>query len=434
MAEVSGGSDVIVVGGGFAGVASARELSRAGAEVVLLEARDRLGGRTWTSEFAGRQVELGGTWVHWHQPHVWAELSRYGLELAESPSPARARWFAGGEQHDADMAAFGDLMASGTDRLCADARQAFERPHDPLFGDIEEIDRLSIEDRLRTLGLDDGAADITRALWETAGNAYTHEVGLSAALRWYALSGFNFGLMMDCVARYKIARGTRALIDAMAADGDFATRFDAPVANVEHDASEVAVRLRDGTELVARAAVIAVPLNVLGAIAFSPALSGSKRQPVEAGQASHGVKVWARARGEVDRLVIGEPGWPITFLQPEYRVDGDTLLVGLGPDGGSLDATDDAAVVAAVSRLLPDAEITTSHGHDWVADEFARGTWSMYRPGQLSGALRALQEPEGRLVLAGSDVASGWNGFIDGAIESGIRAAQVTLRSLPSLS
>ena len=431
---MSGGLDVIVVGGGFAGVASARELSRAGADVVLFEARDRLGGRTWTSEFAGHQVELGGTWVHWHQPHVWAELSRYELELAESPAPALARWFVNGERHDAEMAAFGDLMALGTDRLCADAQQLFERPHDPLFGTIEAIDRLSIEDRLGTLDLNDDATAITRALWETAGNAYTHEVGLSAALRWYALSGFNFGLMMDCVARYKIARGTRALIEAMAADGSFATRLDAPVERVEQGANRVAVGLRDGTRLEARAVIVAVPLNVLGTIAFSPPLSDSKRIVIEAGQASHGVKVWARARGEVDRLVIGEPGWPITFLQPEYRVDGDTLLVGLGPDGGSLDATDDAAVVAAVSRLLPDAEIMTSHGHDWVADEFARGTWSMYRPGQLSGALRALQEPEGRLVLAGSDVASGWNGFIDGAIESGIRAAQITRRSLLSPS
>ena len=431
---MSGGSDVIVVGGGFAGVASARELSRAGADVVLLEARDRLGGRTWTSEFEGHQVELGGTWVHWHQPHVWAELSRYELELAESPAPALARWFANGERHDAEMAAFGDLMALGTDRLCADAQQLFERPHDPLFGDIEAIDRLSIEDRLGTLDLNDSATAITRALWESAGQAYTHEVGLSAALRWYALPGFNFGLMMDCVARYKIARGTRALIEAMAADGSFATRLDAPVERVEQGANRVAVGLRDGTRLEARAVIVAVPLNVLGTIAFSPPLSDSKRIVIEAGQASHGVKVWARARGEVDRLVIGEPGWPITFLQPEYRVEGDTLLVGFGPDSGSLDATDDAAVVAAVSRLLPDAEIMTSHGHDWVADEFARGTWSMYRPGQLSGALRALQEPEGRLVLAGSDVASGWNGFIDGAIESGIRAAQVTRRSLPSRS
>ena len=54
----------------------------------------------------------------------------------------------------------------------------------------------------------------------------------------------------------------------------------------------------------------------------------------------------------------------------------------------------------------------------------------MYRPGQLTGALRALQEPERRVILAGSDVASGWNGFIDGAIESGFRAARTAHRVL----
>ncbi len=426
-----GASDgVVVVGGGFAGVACARELSRAGVEVVLLEARDRLGGRTWTREFEGHQVELGGAWVHWHQPHVWAEMSRYGLELTESPTAALARWCVGGERHDADMAAVWEMMASGSDQLCADAQQVFERPHDPLFGDIEAIDRLSIEDRLGALGLDDGVAAVTRSLWQTAGSAYTKEVGLAAALRWYALSGFNFGLLMDCVARYKIALGTRALIEAMAADGPFETRFDSPVASVEQDADAVAVRLRDGSQLEARAAIVAVPLNVLGTIAFSPALSDAKQPAIAAGQASHGLKVWVRARGEIDRFVIGEPGGPLSYLQPEYRVEGDTLFLAFGPDAGSLDVTDHAAVVDAVGRLLPEAEIVSSHGHDWVADEFARGTWSMYRPGQLTGALRALQEPERRVILAGSDVASGWNGFIDGAIESGFRAARTAHRVL----
>ena len=56
------------------------------------------------------------------------------------------------------------------------------------------------------------------------------------------------------------------------------------------------------------------------------------------------------------------------------------------------------------------------------------------RPGQLTGALRALQEPERRIVLAGSDIATGWNGFIDGAIESGFRAARTARRVLHSAS
>ena len=88
---MASGYDVVVVGGGFAGCTAARELQQAGYRTVLLEARDRLGGRTWTSTFAGKQVEMGGTWVHWHQPYVWAELRRYGLEVTEATPPSDGR-------------------------------------------------------------------------------------------------------------------------------------------------------------------------------------------------------------------------------------------------------------------------------------------------------------------------------------------------------
>src|SRR3954453_4640442 len=77
--------DVVVIGGGFAGVTAARGLRQRGYRVLILEARDRLGGRTWTSEFSDQPVEMGGTWVHWVQPHVWAEITRYGLQITESP-------------------------------------------------------------------------------------------------------------------------------------------------------------------------------------------------------------------------------------------------------------------------------------------------------------------------------------------------------------
>ncbi|MDX6523888.1 MAG: hypothetical protein QOI17_1401, partial [Gaiellales bacterium] len=63
--------DVVVVGGGFAGVTAAREAALAGRSVLLLEARDRLGGRTWTAPWRGHQIEYGGGWVHWHQPHTF---------------------------------------------------------------------------------------------------------------------------------------------------------------------------------------------------------------------------------------------------------------------------------------------------------------------------------------------------------------------------
>jgi monoamine oxidase len=87
--------DVIVIGGGFAGVTTARETTLGGADTLLLEARDRLGGRTWTHPWNGTDIELGGGWVHWHQPHVWSEITRAGLPTERGEDAARASWFAG---------------------------------------------------------------------------------------------------------------------------------------------------------------------------------------------------------------------------------------------------------------------------------------------------------------------------------------------------
>lgn len=61
--------NTIVIGTGFAGLVAARDLSLAGRSVLLIEGRDRIGGRTWTADVNGEKIEMGGTWVHWSQPH-----------------------------------------------------------------------------------------------------------------------------------------------------------------------------------------------------------------------------------------------------------------------------------------------------------------------------------------------------------------------------
>ena len=114
--------DVIVVGAGFAGLTAARELSRRGHSVLVLEARDRIGGRTWTTERLGRTLELGGTWVHWTQPHVWAELTRYGLEVVASPEPRRAYWWAQGERHEGVAGRAARAARSRRTRRCSPRR------------------------------------------------------------------------------------------------------------------------------------------------------------------------------------------------------------------------------------------------------------------------------------------------------------------------
>ena len=77
--------DVVVIGGGFAGVTAARDSSKNNHKTLLLEARNRLGGRTFGADFEGTSIEMGGTWIHNTQPFVWAEAERYAMAVKETP-------------------------------------------------------------------------------------------------------------------------------------------------------------------------------------------------------------------------------------------------------------------------------------------------------------------------------------------------------------
>ena len=143
--------DVIVVGGGFAGVTAAREAALRGCSVLLLEARERLGGRTWTAPWNGSTIEYGGGWVHWHQPHTWSEISRAGLEVVLSEDAGRAGWYVGAERRSGSIAERDRIARRGWDRFVQGVRSALPLPYEPLHAldQLARFDRLTIAERMR---------------------------------------------------------------------------------------------------------------------------------------------------------------------------------------------------------------------------------------------------------------------------------------------
>ncbi|MGH3138623.1 MAG: flavin monoamine oxidase family protein, partial [Gaiellales bacterium] len=413
--------DVVIVGGGFAGVTAARELNRHGLRKVILEARDRLGGRTWIDRRLGLDLELGGTWVHWIQPHVWAEISRYGLGVVSSPTAERAVWLVEGTRDEGAPAELFGILEEGSAPAVADSATVFPRPYEPMAEAerVRDLDGVTMADRFAATEMKSAVRPLTEALWSLHFHCRLDQGALTQGLRWVALAAWSSELLDTACATYKVAGGTRALLEAMLADArQTEIRTGADVAALTQAEGVVAAHLSSGGQVTGRAAVVTVPRNVLSRIRFTPALSPAKQAAADEGQPSCGTKVWIRVRGHLDPVVLmADVTHPLVWVQSEHWIDGDSVLVGFGIDSHALDVSDRGAVEQTLRAWLPDAEVAAVAGHDWVEDELSRGTWPMLRPGQLSRLHAGTVEPDGRLFLAGSDYASGWAGFIDGAIE-----------------
>jgi pseudooxynicotine oxidase len=423
--------DVVVIGGGFAGITAAREATLGGADVVLLEGRDRLGGRTWTHRWNDTDIELGGGWVHWHQPHVWAEITRAGLATERGEDAARASWFAGAERREGTIYDRDGIAERGWNQFVDGVEEALPLPHDPLYAaeKLARFDRQTIAERVEELDLDEEERDVLWAELESLAHGRLEEAGAVAVLRWHALSGGTLRLTQETGGRVTFTRGTKSLIEAIASKAPFETRLSDRVAGVSQRNGGVEVHTRAGETLPARVAVVAVPLNVLTGIEFDPPLSETKQEGVALGQASRGVKIFIHARGEPIFQNGIKPGHPFGYLDTEILYpDGTQLMIGFGHDMDICDATDLATVQRQLDEIIPGYEALAATAHDWLGDEFSRGTWAIHRPGWYAKYHAEMQRPEGQVVLAGSDLANGWAGFMDGAIESGLRAGAAALR------
>ncbi|ALC90693.1 amino acid oxidase [Bacillus sp. FJAT-18017] len=414
--------DVIVVGGGFSGVTAARELKSLGYKVLILEGRDRLGGRTWLDNRLGTELEMGGTYVHWHQPFVWTEILRYGLELATGPKPEKMHYIIDGKTHVVPHAEFKSKLRNTVERLMRESNKCMPLPFNPLASDsFREMDGMTAEQFMKNSSLTQEEYEILHG-WIASDFCGAPEEGAATQIfRWWAFSQGNWDTHSAMVSSYRLKKGTKELIEAIARDAEADIQLSARVVKIEQDEGRVTVYTDDCLSFTANTAIVTVPLTTLQDIEFNPSLSVEKQASSREGQTSKGVKVWARIKGELEAFDALAPGWyPLNSVHLDRYVDGDSIVVGFGPDASILNPNDRAAVEKALRHWLPDIEVIESTGHDWVNDGFSKETWPMLKPNQLTTYHQQWNTPEQAVFLAGTTYANGWAGFIDGAIESGI--------------
>ncbi|KAB8238977.1 flavin monoamine oxidase family protein [Aspergillus alliaceus] len=444
--------DVIVVGAGYSGLTASRDACLAGLRVLLIEARDRIGGRSWSSNIGGYPFEMGGTWVHWGQPHVWREISRYQMRSELEPSFD----FSHGVNHFQLRTHHGSSVFSHEeeDTLLAGALQKFvdvdgemgrkimPYPHDAFHNpSSRQYDDMSVLDRLNELSqsLTPNERAVVESFILLCSCGTLDTTSFFEFLHWWALCGYSYRGCMDYLISYKFKGGQSSFairfFRESLATGRLSYTFNSPVQSIDDQGHKVVVNTRDGRHYCSARLVSTIPLNVLSSVSFYPPLDPRRAVALSTGHVNQCVKVHAEIASPKMRSWTGisYPFNKLTYAIADGTTPaGNTHIVCFGGAHNHLQPEEDLdETKRAVENLSPgNMDIKRLVFHNWCKDEFAKGAWFFSPPQLVSKSLDVLRSRHGNVLFANSDWAVGWRSFIDGAIEEGTHAAMTVLEEL----
>jgi (S)-6-hydroxynicotine oxidase len=432
--------DVAILGGGFAGAAASRRLTQAGLRVLVIEARDRLGGRMWSQAdfFDGHLVEWGGAFMldRDSYPLTWNEIDEFGLALEwGSLEPTQLIWLSAGERRTGALPVPLDELAS-FERLMIRVSELASRidPSRPIEDqDVSSID-VPWPELLEDLDLGPHTHELVRTHIVTlAGDPWEvpsalpllHSIAKSGSISAATFFAAPYDTPMARTLGPQLADGTGALYQAIMSGSDADVLLGTTVRSVEDHGDRVSVMTSAG-EVHARAAVCALPIGVLSEVGFTPPLSPELKALAEQGVTGQAEKATVFVSNCPEPFYAHgiPPGGGFATASTTFHADDRAVVVAFTSEAGALDLDDVAAVQEALRHYVPGIVVESVAWHDWAGDSYASGTWSYLRPGQTR-IRPAARRARGRLAFAGSDFDARLG--VEGALHTGGLAADEVL-------
>ena len=439
---------VVVVGAGLSGLSAALDLRAAGWDVVVLEARGRVGGRVHTLHLPftdGLHVEAGGESIDDNHDQIQALAHHYRLPLAHRPANKleTAAVYQDGKRSIlknftttdpgalAGYGAFGEALI----RVAGDLDPA----HPELAAQAERWDEQTLQDFAATQTLDAGAELLVQSDYRGNYNAQLDQVSLLFVLQ---QSVVDEALPESGVETMRIATGNSALPEAMAGDLGHAVRLNSPVTRIEQHAWGVRVEAGAGAGDTVDAArlVLAMPPPAIRSVAFDPPLSTELAAMIDELDLGHALKVSTQFDHRF-WLSEGLSGFTLTDLPFGVGWDATDSMPGGADRPGVLtqfvtgDAARSGAVLgpgARIAAFQKQLDVVYPEGTGarsgiaattaWADEEYTGGGYAVYAPGQLTRFWPLLRQPHGAIWFAGEHTET-LAGYMESAVRSGHRVA-----------